>query len=185
MYLHGVRQGVSKSFADRADSACFWEAWVGAVLGRAGLYILHHPFVADGGDYHALSWDLDVNSCNMFGGCGEGCYKSDGEIPVECKSLSLFFTRAEDYPNEPLFVCSQNSWMNKWTGKDRTQRDFLFISRQTGAIVWLPVGTPVTLGHDAFDSSRGNTYKVVVTEKKYLKELGDFVEYVKKTCYWT
>jgi len=169
-------RGVSKSFLDRADSAAFYEAWVGAVLSRAGLYTLHHPFVADGGDYHGQSWDLDVHPSTPYGNY-DGLI--DWKVSVECKSLSLTFYNVDTYPFDEVLVCSQNSWLKKWPGKDTTQRDFLFISRPTGSILYLPRSSPVSLGVEVFDRSRSEAYKAVSTKKENLQELSDFIERVK------
>jgi hypothetical protein len=171
---------ISPSFRKRADGAALYEAWVGAVLARAGLYTLHHPFVADGGDYHGLTWDLDVSAYPPLTSENVDVKRSSSSFtPVEVKSLSVEFTGPNDYPyNRPL-VCSQNSWLKKWPGKDKTQRDFLFVSKPTGAIVWLPVGSPVELGCDVTDGNRGETYKVAKTWRHYLRPLYDFVEEVR------
>ncbi len=163
-----------QTFAGRADRAAFWEAWVGAVLSRAGLYTLHHPFTLtsetgkSNADY-AHSFDLDV------------WVEPQNELSteVEVKSLNLTFNNSLNYPYESLMVCSQSSWLKKWPGKDKVQRDFLFVSRATGAIVWLPVGSPVTMGHETVDSKRGETYKTVQAKSSDLKELCDFVEMVR------
>ena len=52
-------------FASRANEAAFWEAWVGAVLSRCGLYTVHHPFTLakHPGEVasYAHTWDLDVS----------------------------------------------------------------------------------------------------------------------------
>lgn len=168
---------ISPSFRKRADEAAFFEAWVGCVLARAGLYTLHHPFVADGGDYHAHTWDLDVSAYPPLTFDNVDVKRSSSSFrQVEVKSLSLTFTGPIDYPyNRPL-VCSQNSWLKKWPGKHTTQRDFLFVSKTTGAIVWLPVGSPVELGCEVTDSTRGETYKVAKTWDQYLRPLQDFIE---------
>ena len=177
-------KGVSKSFQDRSDSAAFFEAWVGATLSRAGLYTLHHPFVCDGGSYHGHSWDLDVfaaepqtlrltqstdNPPNTPLGVG---------VRVEIKSLSLNFLNAEQYPYPDVLVCSQNSWLRKWPGANVTKRAFLMVSKPTGAIVYLPEGSPVEMGVEVTDKTRNEVYKAVKTSKKNLRSLQDFIEEV-------
>lgn len=158
---------LSESFKKRADEAAFWEAWVGTVLSRGGLYTLHHPFTADGSPSHALTWDLEVGS------------KPQNLLTVEVKSLKLTFTGPADYPFSELLVCSGNSWKKKWGDSVLTQRDFLFVSRATGAIVWLPIG--VTCGvATVTDKERGETYKTVVTDSGGLKHLSEFVDHVKE-----
>jgi hypothetical protein len=172
-------RGVSKSFLDRADSAAFYEAWVGAVLARAGLYTLHHPFVADGGDYHGQSWDLEAYNVTPEEYYWCTSPPSCRRVEVECKSLSLTFYNTDTYPFDDVLVCSQNSWLRKWPGKDTTQRDFLLISRPTGSVLWLPVSSPVVLGVEVTDRTRGETYKAVQAQKTSLKDLADFVEMVR------
>lgn len=171
-------KGVSKSFQDRADSAAFYEAWVAAVLSRAGLYTLHHPFKIDGQD-HSQSWDLDVGIHHPetlhYDHVDVRSLRSS-LIPVEVKSLSLTFLNPDTYPFNDVLVCSQSSWMRKWPGKGTTQRDFLLVSRPTGSIIWIPKNTPVTLGHEVHDKSRNELYKAVKTTKGYLRPLADFCE---------
>lgn len=165
-------RGVSPSFQKRANEAAFWEAWVGAVLARAGLWTLHHPFEADGGDNHGLTWDLDVSTDG--GPLGAGPW-----VPTECKSLSLTFSNPDDYPFESALICSFNSWRKKWGEARETLRDFLLISRPTGHILWIPVGTQATVTK-VTDSTRDETYKVMQTTRDCLRPLIDFVENVKK-----
>lgn len=163
-------RGVSQSFRDRADPAAFWEAWVGAVLARAGLYTTHCPFEIDGKD-HGQTFDL------MVGTCPEGDYYD--MKPVEVKSLKLTFNDPDTYPFDEVLVCSQNSFLRKWPGRDYSMRDFLFVSTQTGSIVWLPSMTKVTLGREIRDNSRNEVYKAVSASKDMLRPLDEFVEYIK------
>jgi hypothetical protein len=158
---------VSKSFLQRADEAAFWEAWVGAVLSRAGLYTLHNPFVVDGSSSHDKSWDLEV-----------GPDKNDQLEQVEVKAVKLTFTCPDDYPFPRVLVCSQNSWLKKWPGRDYVSRSFLVVSQKTGAILWVPPMTDVRLGVEVTDKSRNNTYKAVDADAACLKTLGDFIEWV-------
>lgn len=161
-------RGVSESFKARANEAAYWEAWVGAVLARAGLYTMHHPFLADGSDSHGLSWDLDVSSEGVGGPWRQ----------VEVKSLNLKFNNIDDYPFNTVIVCSQNSWRKKWGQADMTQRDFLFVSRETGSIVWLPTAVPVISGCHTVDRSRNEQYLTIQTTKNKLKDLHEFIEHV-------
>ena len=168
--------GISESFRLRADSACFWEAWVASVLARAGLCVIHEPFTiaSDVGkkvEEYAQSFDLSVGTfwhddwCDMQ--------------PVEVKSINLGFHSAEKYPFKDVLVCSQKSFLNKFPGMDNTRRHFLFVSRETGSIVWLPYGTKVELGREVMDKSRNETYKVVYAPKSALRDLSDFVEVIR------
>jgi len=167
-------KGVSKSFKDRADGAAFWEAWVGAVLARAGLYTVHHPFLADGLDTHGQTFDLEV-----YGNHPQAFMDGSGMTDVEVKSLNLSFTGPADYPFDDVMLCSQNSWLRKWPGSYHVCRDFLLVSRHTGNLVWVPCMAPVEMGREVTDSSRGETYKVVVAKKVNLRPLSDFVEAMK------
>lgn len=170
-------KGVSQSFIDRADSAAFYEAWVGATLSRAGLYTLHHPFKIDGKD-HGQTWDLDVGAYPPSLVYSDHKQPVEDMTPVEVKSVNLSFHDRHSYPFEMLLICSQNSWQRKWPGRDKTQRDFLFVSRKTGAILWLPKGVCVELGVEVVDMGRSEVYKAVRTHKGYLRPLADFVEEV-------
>lgn len=170
-------KGVSESFKKRADPAAFWEAWVGAVLARAGLFTVHYPFVCDGSDEHGLSFDLEVSSCHPY----EHRFQAGGLISaeVDVKSLSLSFSNVESYPFDSVILCSQNSFLRKWPGSSTTKRDFLLLSTDTGSLVWVPVGTPVILGGEVYDKSRHELYRVAKVQKSDLREFSDFVELFK------
>jgi hypothetical protein len=163
-------RGVSESFKQRADSAAFYEAWVGAVLARKGLTTIHHPFEIDGKD-HGQSWDL-----TLYRNVEPGHLKS---VNVEVKSLSISFADVESYPFNDVLICSQNSWNRKWPGRDYTMRDFLLVSKPTGHIVWIPCMTAVTLGHEVLDSARNELYRAVKCAKSSLRSLAEFVEHVR------
>ncbi len=163
-----MKLGVSDSFRGRADAAAYWEAWVGAVLARAGLYTEHFPFyIADGtgGMDYSQTWDLNVSS-------GKGPYTE-----VEVKSVNLEFTGVKDYPRHSVMVCSQNSFLRKWPGGSTIGRDFLFVSRITGNVVWLPKNSRISVGHETFDGSRNELYKTVHGRKEDLRNLYEFVEH--------
>lgn len=158
--------GLSKSFMERANQAAFWEAWVGAVLARAGLYTLHHPFPADGGDY-PFEWDLDVGVTAM-----------DSDMhPVEVKGLSTTFTSPLDYPFQEVLVCSKNSWNRKWGDSNELGRDFLLVSAKTGGIIWVPKGT-LCSPKQVTDKTRNETYYSMATDRGNLKFLHDYIEKV-------
>jgi hypothetical protein len=164
---------VSESFKSRADSAAYWEAWVGAVLSRAGLVTLHHPFKYDDGKDHSKTWDLDVG--HFTGKYGAPLLRSRA---VEVKSLSLKFSGTEDYPYDEVLLCSQNSFLKKWPGVDYTMRDFLLVSTHTGAIVWIPTMTQVHFGKEVLDRTRNELYKAVTVIRPQLRPLQDFIESV-------
>ena len=170
----GTSFQISEGFRKRADSAAFYEAWVGAVLARAGLYTVHHPFTLAKGKSelakYSLTWDLDVSAVPPKGDAN--C------LSVEVKSSSNSFSSTSNYPHPSVLVCSQASFLKKWPGAEHTGRDFLHVSRPTGAILWLPKGTKVTMGIEVFDTSRGESYKAVTAEVKQLCELWQFVEHV-------
>lgn len=161
---------ISESFKQRADSAAFFEAWVGAMLARSNIYTVHHPFTlaAEAGHslaFYAHSWDLDVSPDNKV------------FAPVEVKSVNLRFTEPNDYPHLGVLVCSDASWRKKWPDSDITQRDFLMVSRITGGIVWLPKGTDTGITQME-DKTRGEKYACRTTHKVGLKPLRDFVHNV-------
>ncbi len=162
-----MKLGVSDSFRGRADGAAYWEAWVAAVLSRAGLYTIHYPFEIDGRE-HGQSCDLTVSTDGRWSG-----------VQVEVKSLNHTFCSSSDYRYDSVMVCSQNNFLRKWPGASKTGRDFLFVSRITGNIIWLPIDSPITVGHETFDSTRGESYKTVHAKKTDLRELCDFVEAVR------
>ena len=171
---------VSESFKSRANEAAFWESWVGACLTRKGLYVLHHPFLADGLPGHELSWDLDV----CFSSEDEPCaflspvrsYRSVG-IPVEVKSRDLVFNGPSDYPFDEVNVCSQNSFLRKHPGSEVIGRDFIIVSTKTGCMAWLPKMSKVSLGKETYDTKRGEVFKVVTASKADLRSFSDFCSY--------
>lgn len=166
---------ISESFKARADSAAFYEAWVGAILARQGLTTTHYPFtLADetGRTLHsyAASHDLDVYDEEVL-----------QTAEVEVKSVNLPFTTPDDYPFSGVLVCSQKSFLSKWEGESHIGSHFLMVSRTTGAILWLPQGSKVELGVDVLDKSRNELYKAVRAEKEQLRSLEQFVAHVKGT----
>lgn len=163
---------ISDSFKQRADSSAFFEAWVGAKLSRSNLYTVHHPFTlaSETGNplsFYAHTWDLDVGVDNV------------NWLPVEVKSVNLKFVEPNDYPHLGLLVCSDASWQKKWPGAETVQRDFLMVSRDTGGIVWLPKGSPVTR-KEVKDPSRNETYCCVAAHKQELVSFSDFIGYVQE-----
>ena len=167
---------ISDSFKQRADSSAFFEAWVGAMLSRSNLYSVHHPFTlaAETGNplsFYAHSWDLDVSPDNRV------------FTPIEVKSVNLRFTEPYDYPHMGVLVCSYSSWRHKWAGKDKTQRNFLMVSRDTGGIIWLPQGTETGVTQ-VTDKTRKETYACRTTHKSELRPLADFVAYLHGSHRW-
>ncbi len=160
-------KGISPSFRKRAGYAPFWEAWVGSVLARANFYTIHHPFPADGGDQHGLSWDLDV------------AVDDDGPwTKVEVKALNIEFNSPSDYPFKTALICSRNSWERKWGNVTNLPRDFLLVSQSTGSIIWVPIGVPAS-PVSGTDRERNEPFVSMSTETKNLKQVWDFIEHVK------
>ncbi len=145
-----------------------------SVITRAGLWVLHEPFVLAKTSREfaeaAQSFDLAVSphrdNVDSFG------------LPVEVKSLNLTFHNPSDYPHATVLICSQSNFLKKWPGRDTTGRDFLFVSRETGAILWVPKDTQVTFGNETYDRSRNELYKTVTVNKSELKTLNEFTEMV-------
>lgn len=158
---------ISESFQQRADSAAFFEAWVGAKLSRANLFTVHHPFTlaSETGNplsFYAHTWDLDVSPDNKV------------FTPVEVKSVNLKFHEPNDYPHLGLLVCSEASFKKKWPGATRVMRDFLMVSRLTGGIVWLPRGAAIGR-KEVTDPSRKETYWCITAHKSELRSLSAFI----------
>lgn len=160
-------------FASRANEAAFWEAWVGAVLSRCGLYTVHHPFTlaSNIGQIHeyAHTWDLDVSTVHP----AEWEYLPPTE--TEVKSLNLSFTGPEDYPHASVLVCSYASHKRKWKNAMKVLRPFLLVSRVTGSVVYVPVGTKLKVV-DVRDNDRGEEYAAVSCRKEDLRGLKDYVQ---------
>lgn len=169
-------RSVSESFRNRADSAAFWEAWVGACLTRGGLYVVLQPWEIDGKD-HSQNYDLRV-----FKDFPWSIDESDAGLDVEVKSLSLEFNNPDDYPYDEVLVCSKNSFDRK-AGRHNLYNlytDFFLVSVETGSILWLPEGTEIGT-KTVTDRERDETYQSVTCRKKDLRYLSDFIEKVKNS----
>lgn len=181
-----------KSFADRLAVGAFWEGYVASCLALNGLHTLHNPAVVGGERDHSISHDLDVFANNPFepgtftdesclrerrGGDKEGVTKAQTQLEV--KSSKLTFTGPLNYPNITATVCAQESWMNKWPGKETVQRDFILVSRVTGSMVWVPVGAKVQMNHMVHDMVRNYTYKCVIVGREQLRTFQEYVAKVK------
>jgi hypothetical protein len=167
---------ISESFRRRADTAAFFEAWVGSVLSRMGLYTLHHPFTTSEEtgntvESYANSWDLNVGDRFDYQDQPANLWPR-----VEVKSVNLAFTSPDSYPHEQVLLCSQNSYMRKWPGVSDTKRHFLLVSRKTGHLLWVPVGTTVEYGVKVYDKSRDESYRAVAVKKGDLRNVKAFAE---------
>jgi hypothetical protein len=171
-------RSVSESFRNRADSAAFWEAWVGACLTRGGLYVVLQPWEIDGKD-HSQNYDLAVyRDKYRILKLGEPSHI----LEVEVKSLSLEFNNPDDYPYDEVLVCSKNSFDRK-AGRHNLYNlytDFFLVSVETGSILWLPEGTEIGT-KVVTDRERDETYQSVTCRKKDLRYLSDFIEKVKNS----
>ncbi len=191
------------SFADRLTVGAFWEGWVATCLTKHGLHVLCHPAVVGGERNHSISHDLDVfahdpnfsgtfasESClrrKAFGGDEEGWsaeaasqrVSPNEPIQLEVKSSKHSFTGPDDHPESTVMVCAQDSWLNKWPGKETVQRNFILVSRVTGRMAWIPTGTKVQMNHPVHDRNRNYSYKCVVVGKEQLRTFKGFVNYVK------
>ena len=161
-------RSINESFMKRAGEACFFEAWVGAVLCRCGLYVKHLPMVIaqNRQDLKTMgySWDLEVSPDELIG------------ERVEVKSTQQWFDSILTYPDKDVFVCSQSNFNKKWPNQNKTGSHFLFVSKKTGNIVWLPKGSVTTQNVVRKDYSRGETFKAVTATSSKLKSLEAFVE---------
>jgi hypothetical protein len=167
---------VSQSFRDRADSAALFEAYVASALTREGLYVLCHPWAIDGKD-HGQSYDLEVSRRHPNNSSEYDFWSP--VTTVEVKSLNRAFTGPYDYPFKDILVCSLSSWQKKWPGTAATQRDFLFISRVSGAIIWLPNGSETSVTEVEDKSRLGYIQKTMTSPSSCLKSFKSFVEQVK------
>lgn len=163
----------SQSFRNRFNESIFWETWVATLLNRCGLWVLHPANVLSANkDDNWQTWDLEVSPDGMYG------------LRVEIKSIFDYFINPETYAQEDVFVCSYSSFTRKWPGvlaKDGTgllKRNFLFVSKKTGVVLWLPRDTQVytKIRHDA---GRNETFPAVFAKPSSLRDMKGFVEYVK------
>lgn len=173
-----VRTGArSASFVGRANESCFWESYCCTILSRAGLYVLHHPMLI-GGDGNGKGEATNAPDIEV----GTFPYTQEPDMfPVEIKSRAQYFDVPSDLKEPHVFVSSMKSWMRKYPGKDKTQRDFLMVSKETGTVLWLPIGTRVSVT-EMYDPSRNETYKGMVAEKGCLQDLDSFVSSIKRRC---
>lgn len=166
-------RGVGKSFRDRADGAAFMEAWVGMVLSRNGLHVTLFPFTYNDGKDHTHTWDIDVSKTSP---------RLNSCLPhaVEVKSTSHYFTGEADFqdfsgPNT-VFISSKSAYIGKYYGNPNTPRNWLITSKKSGAVVWVPSGTPV-LYTEILDPQRG-PFQAACVSKGKLRSLVEFVEYI-------
>ena len=169
---------ISESFKRRADSAAFFEAYVAAKLSRAGLWVLHHPFTLaseTGRDRlsYAQSVDLTVSAKER------GIQPCGDFLDVEAKSSGVSFEDNPDsYPKPSILVCSSVSWVRKWGYTEFTERDFLFVSRKTGGILWLPKAVRCK-ERLVTDRTRNEHYVAMEAPVTQLLHLEQFVRMVK------
>lgn len=166
----------SQSFLARADEAAFWEAYVGALLKRNGLYVIQEPM--DLGEFHdpekSTCFDLHVSPNASL----------DPSFGVEVKSRRTYFSSVSDLAQKTkggLTLCSQSWFLKNWPGYDCTGRDFLLVSAPTGCILWAPMGTQVTLGVEVTDYDRNEVYRVATIDPCGLLPLDAFVAMAKET----
>jgi hypothetical protein len=171
---------IGKSFRERADSACFFEAWVGSCLSREGITTIHHPFTlaSETGrplSAYATSWDLTAKF--IYEGPDAKVGGARDSVRMEVKSSKMSFTHAHNFPTEKVLVCSKKNWDAKgW--ENITVRPFVYVSRVTGKIVWLPPGNPV-ITSIVTDRTRGETYDCVCVRKDRLRDFADLVRWIK------
>jgi hypothetical protein len=163
---------ISESFKSRADTAAFWEAWVAACLTRAELEVLLLPLTIAKTDEEFQSYQKRVGDI-LVGIPGHP------KRSVEVKSASRNFVTAKDVP-ERMLLCSDASHRRKTNAEHNTSyAHFLMVSTVTGAIIWVPKGTPTEVTV-VTDSSRNETYKCRTVARADVRELSDFVEHLER-----
>lgn len=160
---------VSQSFQGRADAASFMEAWVASRIARRGFEVTLMPFTFNDGKDHDLDPDMFVET-------GYGAER------VEVKSTYNTFTGPHDFKDSSpernlVFISSYNNFLKKnWEGSlHSTMRHYLCTSKGSGAIVWVPVNTPVTI-RESYDASRSELFKSVHIERMHLRSFDEFIE---------
>jgi hypothetical protein len=164
----------SQSFLNRADEAAFWEAYVGAVLARAGLYVVHNPMKL--GEFHdpACSTQSDLGVYQAHPDSVE--FELEAGTQIEVKSRNIRFTSPEDYKCDDVRVCSESWFRKNWGSYEKFARDFFLVSQQTGAIVWVPAGTHAVFGKEIRDNERNESFKIVQCHKSDLRTVEEFVK---------
>lgn len=157
---------LSQSFKDRADEACFWEAWVAAMIARNGYPVTHMDFsVGDEADPEkAISFDL------VIGGLPD-------KLPVDVKSRGVRFTQPESFPFESVNVCSANFARRNFKTEKELGRHFLIVSSFTGHILWLPKGTPLQ-SRMVIDGTRSEAFLCMAADRDCLQTFGEFIDYL-------
>ena len=101
-------------------------------------------------------------------------YPEDKKILIEIKSQSKKFTDAESFRkswrSSSIPICSKGSYQ-----KDRA---YLFVSKWTGAILWIPIGVPAE-ELTTSDFHRRSLYKTMNFNAKDLLPFGSFLSAVK------
>jgi hypothetical protein len=95
-------------------------------------------------------------------------------------AICSLFTTPLPWPVRPTTLYRSTPTRGTWTLATitaclrQTKRDFLMVSRTTGGIVWLPIGSETGVT-PLVDKTRGESYMCRTTHKSELMPFSDFV----------
>lgn len=97
-------------------------------------------------------------------------------IHLEVKSRRIRFTSPEDFPYPTVYVDGEGSRRQKIVPDDRVA--YVLVSQVTGAVVWVPPGTP-TRKRRIWDRVRNIPVLIHEVPREALLAYGELVEYLK------
>lgn len=162
-----MNRKLSQSFKDRADEACFWEAWVATLIARQGFRCTHMDFhVGEEADPEkATSFDLIISGLPTL-------------LYLDVKSKNLTFDASpSNFPYKTINVCSENFANRNFGDPSKLGRHFLIVSQRTGYILWLPRETPLRT-RMVIDGTRSEAFQCMAADRDKLKSFKEFIEYL-------
>lgn len=153
-----------KDFQERLALAHYGEAYVAARISAEGFGVYMPPLEVAQTEKEALDpkWKLTVD-LYVQGEGPELC-----STAVEVKSQSERFASPETRRSN--LVCSAGSF--------KPSAEYIFLSKPTAALVWLPKNTEVERKLHT-DTLRGETYAVMVHPPGALRSFEDFIKRLK------
>lgn len=154
-----------KDFQERLALAHYGEAYVAARISAEGFGVYMPPLEVAQTEKEALDpkWKLTVDLI-----VHRRVLRGIFHVDVEVKSQSERFTSPETRRSN--LVCSAGSF--------KPSAEYIFLSKPTAALVWLPKNTEVERKLHT-DTLRGETYAVMVHPPGALRSFEDFIKMLK------
>jgi hypothetical protein len=151
----GQTQEQKKAFDRRLDKASYWEAYVSAVLARAGFWVLHAPIIqAD---------SFDITTADLVVSNQEATWHQE----LEVKGC------VEHSQENEVFVCSEASWVRKYGKVDSLPVPYVLVD-SNGDIRFFPRGTQVQTALQ-YDKGRQELFAAKKAWIGYRRPLADLI----------